>query len=290
MNGGTDLDLVDHLRWGHDLRGLADTTLRIRGAVLTRVYAFTGVPLRQLEPGHLLRFERTAIAGRMPETRRAYVAHIRSFYRWALDGGIVAVDPSIMLTTPVVPRHLPRPIDEADLARAIATARPKMRAMLVLCAYAGLRCCEVAGLDWTDLRRETATGGFLTVRKGKGAKERTVEIGQVVIDALQAYGPKRRGPVFLGADGQRMAARSVSHNGNRHLARVGIDATMHQLRHRYATVAYQLSNDLRMVQEQLGHATPQTTAIYTRPSKQAAARMVAAMDDLAHPTTERTTP
>ena len=55
---------------------------------------------------------------------------------------------------------------------------------------------------------------------------------------------------------------------------------MHQLRHRYGTMAYQLSRDLRMVQEQMGHASTITTAGYTRPSAEAAARMVAAMDGL----------
>jgi integrase/recombinase XerC len=284
MNDGLDLDVIDHIRWGHTLRGLADNTLRIRADVLNRLHAFTGIPLRELEPGHLLRFERACIAGRAPETRRAYACHIRSFYRWAMDTGVVASDPSMMLTIPMIPRHLPRPIEEADLARALAAARPKMRAMLTLASYAGLRCVEISGLDWTDVRRETATGAYLHVRKGKGCKERTVEVGQVVIDALQAYGPKRRGAVFLGRDGQRIDCRSVSRNGNRHLSRVGVDATMHQLRHRYGTVAYQLSRDLRMVQEQLGHSSPQTTAGYARPSAEAAARMVAAMDALVLPT------
>jgi integrase len=288
MNGGLDLDVIDHIRWGHQLRGLADTTLRIRSDVLHRLHAFIGVPLRHAEPGHLLRFERACIAGRAPETRRAYACHVRSFYRWAMDNGIVESDPSSMLTLPVVPRHLPRPIDEDDLARAIAAARPKMRAMLTLAAYGGLRCVETAGLDWTDVRRETETAAFLHVRHGKGSKERTVEIGRIVVDALQAYGPKRRGAMFLGQDGARLSARSVSTNGNRHLHRLGIDATMHQLRHRYGTLAYQLSHDLRMVQEQLGHASPQTTAGYARPSAEAAARMVAAMDALTLPApTER---
>ncbi|TYP82025.1 tyrosine-type recombinase/integrase [Blastococcus xanthinilyticus] len=283
MNAGLDLDVIEHIRWGHTLRGLAANTLRIRADVLNRLHAFTGVPLRHLEPGHVLRFERACIAGRAPETRRAYACHIRSFYRWAMSTGIVETDPSLMLTIPMIPRHLPRPINEADLARALAAARPKLRAIYTLAAYAGLRCVEIAGLDWTDIRRETATGAFLHVRKGKGCKERTVEIGQVVIDALQATGPKRRGPIFLGREGQRIDARSISSGGNRHLHSLGIDATMHQLRHRYGSVAYQLSRDLRMVQEQLGHASPKTTAGYARPSADAAARMVAAMDALPLP-------
>lgn len=279
--GGYDADLLEYVHWARHIRGLSDNTIRVRLDFLQRLHIFLGRPLREAAPGHLLRFERLAIAGRSPETRRAYVCHIRAFYRWALTASLVTDDPSTLLTIPVVPRHRPRPIEEDDLAIALTAARPKMRAMLILAAYAGLRSVEIAGLDWPDLRRETDGSSYLHVRNGKGSKERTVEVGSAVIGALQAHGVQRRGPMFLGLDGQRMDAKSVSRSANRFLRRHGIEATMHQLRHRYGTMAYQLSRDLRMVQEQMGHASPTTTAGYTRTSAEAAARMVAALDQLA---------
>lgn len=275
-----DADMVEYAHWAREIRGLADNTIRVRLDLLYRLSTFLGRPLREAEPGSLLRFERLAIAGRAPESRRAYVCHVRAFYRWALQQGFITSDPSEMLTVPKVPRHLPRPIDEDDLAVALLAARPKMRAMLTLAAYAGLRAVELAAMDWSDFHREPNGAAFIVVQHGKGGKSRTIEIGQTVVRALQAFGVRRRGPVFLGADGQRIDPRSVSSACNRFLRRHGIDATLHQLRHRYGTVAYQLSRDLRMVQEQLGHASPQTTAGYTRPSADAAARMVALMDAL----------
>lgn len=280
--GGIDVDLMEYVHWARSVRGLSDNTIRVRLDFLQRLHTFIGQPLRDAEPGHLLRFERIAIGGRAPETRRAYVCHIRAFYRWAHSSRIVTEDPSTLLTLPVVPRHLPRPIEEDDLAVALSAARPKMRAILTLGAFAGLRSIEIARLDWSDLRRETSGAAFIHVR-GKGDKERQVEVGQMVIRALQAYGIKRRGPMFLGLDGRQIDAKSVSRSANRHLARHGVEATMHQLRHRYGTIAYQLSHDLRMVQELMGHSSPQTTAGYTRSSAEAAARMVAAMDSLEPP-------
>lgn len=277
--GAIDSDVIDYIHWGRTIRGLADTTLRVRWDVLARLSAYIDTPLRNAAPGQLLRFEQAAIAGRSPETRRAYCCHIRAFYRWALTQGVVSSDPSTMLTLPKIPRHLPRPIAEDDLTVAIAAARPKMRAMLTLAAYGGLRCVEIAALDWSDLRREPDGTAYLHVQ-GKGGKERTVEIGETVLQALRGHGIKRRGPVFIGNDGARIDARSVSTSGNRYLKRCEIDATMHQLRHRYGTVGYQLSRDLRMIQEQMGHASPNTTAGYTRFSHEAAAAMVAAMDAL----------
>lgn len=278
--GVHDADLLDYVYWAANVRGLSDNTIRVRLDFLHRLGEFTNRPLRDLEPGHLLRFEKVAIAGRAAESRRSYVCHIRAFYRWALSTGIVSHDPSEVLTLPVVPRHLPRPIDEDDLALALDAARPKMRAMLTLAAFAGLRCCEIATLDWADLRREPDGSAFIHVRHGKGQKERTVEVGQVVVRALAVYGPKRRGPVFLGQDGRQIDPKSVSSSGNRFLRLNDIAATMHQLRHRYGVVGYQLTRDLRLIQDQMGHASPNTTAGYTRASADAAARMVKAMDQL----------
>lgn len=276
--GSYDIDLLEYVHWARSIRGLSDNTIRVRLDFLHRLHIHLGIPLREAQPGHLLRFERIAIAGRAPESRRAYACHIRAFYRWALSTGIVTDDPSSLLTLPSVPRHLPRPIEEDDLAAALRAARPKMRAMLTLAAFAGLRSVEIAGLDWLDLRREADGSAFLHVRSGKGAKERRVEVGVTVITALQAYGIKRRGPMFMGRDASQIDAKSVSRSANRFLSQQGIQATMHQLRHRYGTIGYQLSRDLRVVQEQMGHASPQTTAGYARPSAEAAARMVAAMD------------
>lgn len=277
MTQGYDPDLLDFCFWARDIRGLSDNTIRVRMDLLHRLHQYADTPLRDLQPGHLLGFERIAIAGRSAETRRAYSCHLRAFYRWAKQTGIVSEDPSTMLTLPQIPKHLPRPIDEDDLDLALEAARPKMRAMIVLAAFAGLRCCEIAAMDWSDFQRDPDGSAWLHVR-GKGDRDRRVEIGQRVIHALQVYGPRRRGAMFLGADGRQIEAKSVSRSINRYLRRQEVNATAHQLRHRYGTIAYQLSRDLRMVQMQMGHASSRTTEGYTRPSAEAAAAMVRQMD------------
>lgn len=282
-SGGFDADLLAFLQWSKTLKGLSANTIRVRLDLLQRLHVFLGFPLRDVEPGHLLRFEKIAIAGRAAESRRSYVGHIRAFYRWALATGIVSADPSTMLTIPVVPQHLPRPIAEEDLARALDAARPKMRAILVLAAFAGLRAIEISGLLFEDIHREPDGTAYIHVRKGKGNKSRNVEIGQRVIQALQAYGFRRRGYVFLGHDGQPQEPPSISSSANRFLRSQDVDATLHQLRHRYATQMYQVSRDLRMVQIQLGHSSPATTQVYTRPSQDSASRAVRALDDLPLP-------
>jgi integrase/recombinase XerC len=279
---------MEFLFWSRNIRGLANNTVRVRFDLLQRLHIYAAKPLRDLTTDDLFRFERAAIAGRSAETRRAYACHVRALYRWMQQTGIRDDNPSDVLTMPKMPKHLPRPIGEDDLHLALGSARPKMRAMITLAAYAGLRCVEIAGLSWEDLHRD-AGGTYLHIRAGKGDRDRTVEIGQMVVQALQAFGIRTRGPMFYGYEGRPMDARSVSSSINRFLKLQGIDCTAHQLRHRYGVIGYQLSNDLRLVQLQLGHSSPATTAIYTRPSADAAARMVALMDQIPTQREERRT-
>ncbi|MDP9461047.1 MAG: tyrosine-type recombinase/integrase [Actinomycetota bacterium] len=273
-----DLDLADFKRWMRDLRGLRPNTVRVRVDVLTRVATYLGKPLRDATEGDLLRWEQVAVSGRRPETRRAYVCHLRAFYRWAKVAGIVAEDPCTRLTLPMLHRALPRPVPEDDLRRAVGLARPKMRLMILLGAFCGLRCQEIAGLHWSDLR--TVDGQTsLHVREGKGGKERVVPVPAVVLEAMVTWGRRRSGPMFYGLDARQIEPKSVSRAINRHLAELGIGATAHQLRHRYGTTAYRLSKDIRMVQELLGRSSPNTTARYAAYDKANEAEMVQAMGE-----------
>lgn len=276
--GDIDNDVAMHLHWASNLRGLRPNTLRTRRTVLTRARVIIDRPLRDAQIGHLQAWEAQAVVGRSPESRRAYVGHLRAFYRWGIAAGIVTDDPTVMLTQPKIPKPLPRPIGEEDLRLAIDSASPKLAAMLTLMCDAGLRCMEVAQLQWSDL--EVGEQAWLTVRDGKGGKDRVVPIGATVIMALRRYGWKQRGYVFLGHNARPIRPSSVSVIANNHLARLGIPYTAHKLRARYATQAAQVA-DLLTVADLLGWTSLRTAQHYVRPDKNKAADIVAAMDKLA---------
>lgn len=282
LAGGADVpvdaDLADFEHWQSNLRGLAPNTVRVRRDMLGRLALYLGKPLREATEGDLLRWEHGQVAGRAPETRRSYVSHTRAFYRWAVLAGIIGADPSARLTNPKLLRALPRPMPEEGLRQAVELARPKMRLLILLAAFCGLRCQEISGLHWTDLTRTEDGQTTLLVREGKGGKERVVPVPAVVIESLLAYEPRRSGPIFYGCEAKPMDARSVSSSINRFLRRNGLNYTAHQLRHRYGTTAYRLSKDIRMVQELLGHSSPTTTARYAAYDKSNEAEMVKAMD------------
>jgi integrase/recombinase XerC len=109
------------------------------------------------------------------ETRAGAVSHVRGFFRWVVEHGLIDRDPTIGLIRPRRPRHLPRPMPEPDLARALLAASEPIRTWLYLAAFAGLRCCEIA-----PLRGEDRHGGVLVIREQKGGDEGSVPIGPVL--------------------------------------------------------------------------------------------------------------
>lgn len=279
--GDRDKDINDHIAWCRDLRGLRPNTIRERLWVLNRLSACIDRPLREAQTGHILMWEQTVVSGLAPQSRRAYIGHVRSFFRWAVRAEIVAADPSEMLTSPKIPKPLPRPIGETDLAKAMQAASPKLAAMMALMAYAGLRCLEVAQLSWSDVE---VSGGqtWICVRDGKGGKDRVVPIGLVVQRALRRHGTKNRGPVFLGRDGRQIRPNSVSQMVSTHMQRLGIRSTAHKLRARYATQAAQVL-DMPLVAQLCGWESLETARHYVKPNPERSTVLVAALDALAQP-------
>lgn len=265
-----------HIAWLR-LRGLSDRTWELRRTALRRLIAHAARPLLDLGPAELDAWQHH-LTGLAPQSRRAYVVQIAGFYRWATDEALVAVDPSLVLVRPKVGRGLPRPIGEHELAAATTAAAEPVRCWLTLAAYAGLRAGELARLDRGNVLDRARHPALLV--HGKGSKERWVPLNRTSLAALRAHGLPRRGPVFRDEHGDPFGPRQVSQRCNRHLHRLGIEDTIHQCRHRFATETLAAGADLRVVQELLGHASPATTAIYTQVAPARAIEAVAALDGL----------
>ena len=194
-----------------------------------------------------------------PATRSNDLACLRAFYKWANRWEHRTDDPTTRLDAPGVDRGQPRPMSRADLRRLLDTLPDDLRRAVALGAYAGLRVSEVAALDWSDVDLETRRA---VVRHGKGGKSRTVAIGAILVDHLL---PDVGGNV-VNAGGKAATAAVLQRRVNRAIQSAGVDATFHQLRHRYGTLAYQATRDLVAVGRQMGHSSPVTTAIYAAAS------------------------
>lgn len=263
MNTHTDEPTIgEHLTWIRDRGARPNTVLSYRTA--TRDLArHSGRPLLGLLEADLDAW-RTDIGRRLgPSTVRGYVCGVRSYYLWAVRRHLLEHDPAQGLEVPRAPRRLPRPLPDVDVERALEQAGPTVGACIGLERYAGLRCCEVASLGWEEVT--LGPDAHLRVVAGKGAHERVVDIAPRLEDLLRVL-PGRSGPVVPRGDGRRDHNRPwrISQLINAHLRDCGIDGTAHQLRHSFGTALYAVSLDLRATGEAMGHASPSTTALYSR--------------------------
>jgi integrase len=188
-------------------------------------------------------------------TRHAYQSDLRVFYRWAVKRHLLDRNPLDESETIRLPKSQPRPIGP-EVTAALVTGSLRVRRMVALGLYAGLRCAEIANLDGADIDLVHRT---LHVRQGKGRKDRTMRLHPALAELFAKVGP---GPVFT-FDGHRIQPESVSRTIRRHLKRLGIDATAHQLRHTFGTAAARAAKgDVVKVKTAMGHATAQTTFGY----------------------------
>lgn len=113
----------------------------------------------------------------------------------------------------------------------------------------------------------------------KGDYEHMVPMIPLVLRELEAAGMPRQGWMFTRRDGRRgpNSPHTVSALINRHLRECGIDATGHQLRHYFASQAYDVDNDLLAVADMLGHKSLSSVRLYAHISQAKKARIVAAI-------------
>jgi len=143
------------------------------------------------------------------------------------------------------------------------------RLMLRVMLDSGLRLAEAAALRWRDVDLNT---GKLMVRQGKGAKDRTLWLGDEDLKLLQHWRDRQAAAVghapehiFTTMKGKPVSSRYVQQMVKRYTARAGIekDVHPHTLRHSFATDLYRDTSKIRLVQKALGHKDLSTTQIYT---------------------------
>jgi site-specific recombinase XerD len=281
--------VADFLR---SLRQGSDATVRAYGA---DVGAFAGWARRGgvLEPREVdrvllrryLAYLTTRRYARSTVARKA--AALRRYFSWCQREGFVAQDPSRRLSAPSGGGRLPEVLSPAELDALLEPpADPGLRgvpldladavrlrddAVLELLYAAGLRVAELCGLDRAGVDSAART----VVVLGKGGRERQLPVHRrcsAAVDRWLELGRPvltgRDSPpdaVFLNRRGKRLSPRDVRRIVDR---RSPVPTHPHALRHTFATHMLDGGADLRVVQELLGHATLQTTQIYTHVSKE----------------------
>ena len=199
---------------------------------------------------------------------------IRSFFNFLLKKSLADNNPAQYIKAPKQARKLPKTLDVDQvngLLEAGTNSALEIRdlAIFELFYSSGLRLSELVALNLTDI---DLTDKSLMVKSGKGGKSRILPVGSKAITAINNWLPQRlksclttEDALFTSTRGKRLGQRSVELRLQQWCKKKGISENIHphMLRHSFASHLLESSQDLRAVQELLGHSNISTTQIYT---------------------------
>jgi integrase/recombinase XerC len=227
--------------------------------------------------------------GSSARTIQRRLSALRSFFNYLIRESVLTANPAGEVQAPKAKKRLPETIDVDQMSRLLSfrtdeTLGVRDKAMMELFYSSGLRLAELVGLDLHDIDLADRTVRVL----GKGQKGRIVPVGSHAVTAISRW-LKERGAVatiaesalFVGQNGARLGPRSVQRRIATWAKRqgLGVHVHPHMFRHSFATHLLESSQDLRGVQELLGHANISTTQVYTHLDFQHLAKIY----DQAHP-------
>jgi len=274
-------------------RRLSPATLRNYGHALDVLLSLSkDTDLAKLEPAQVRRFVALMHGkGLSPRTLALVLSAWRGCFHWLVRHRGFRANPVVGIRAPRAARPLPKALS-VEAAQRLLDGAPEgaeqMRdaAMFELLYSSGLRRAELVALNVDDGRLDLRQGEVTVT--GKGARTRTVPVGAKACEALKRWidarqqlaAPGERA-LFVGSRGKRIGASLVGARLQDWARRRGLTERVHphMLRHSFATHVLQSSQDLRAVQELLGHASISTTQVYTHLDFQSLAKVY----DAAHP-------
>jgi site-specific recombinase XerD len=227
----------------------------------------------QVQRRHLERFlaelDRRGLSG---VSRARKVATIRGFFAFLVQEGVLAASPAEKLIPPERERPQPRVLSEPEYKRLLAAVHGEIRdeAIIELLLQTGIRLAELARLKVSNIELPAKVDrehtGAVHIH-GKGRKARTVTLNSKACRALRNYlqiRPKVEAPeLFITKFGKPIGPRSIENVVTKYLQQAGIlDASVHALRHTFATHHVKKGTSLASVRAALGHESLATTSLY----------------------------
>lgn len=300
---------------GSQRRYSSHTLAGYRRDLLLLCQTLADTPIERVSEGHIRQaVARLHGAGHHPRSLARMLSAWRGFYAWWAPRAGLAANPVIGVRAPKATRPLPKALsvdqtqsllDRSGLPAPATAVEWRDQAMFEVLYSSGLRLAELVSLDLRHTRQpgyESRSWVNLDAGEaivlGKGGKQRSVPLGRKAIAALQQWLRLRaaftsesigdadsEAALFLGVRGARISPRVVQKQLADLALRAGLPVHVHphSLRHSFASHLLQSAQDLRAVQELLGHANISTTQIYTRLDFQHLAQVY----DQAHPRANR---
>jgi integrase/recombinase XerC len=269
--------LKEYLNFLNFERGLSPLTLENYARDIKNLLNLAGQnELNSLQNIHIRRYIATLHSkGLGGKSIARMLSSWRGFFDFLVQRKSFDNNPVIGLRAPKSAKTLPQALSIEQAVKLVdirddAVLSLRDHAILELFYSSGLRLSELVNLNIDALN---FGDGTVTVT-GKGNKTRIVPLGGHAIDAIQTWLKKRKDilainptekAVFIGLQGRRISARNIQYRMKEWSIKQGINSSVHphMLRHSFASHVLQSSQDLRAVQEMLGHANISTTQVYT---------------------------
>jgi len=233
--------------------------------------------------------------GISPRSIQRRLSSLRSFCNFLIRERLIHTNPAMDVRAPKVKKTLPHTIDADQMTqllsfRADASLDKRDKAIMELFYSSGLRLSELVGLNLVDIDLRDCT---LRVT-GKGNRTRIVPVGRYAVAAIRDWLQQRSAitqrdaeAIFISHSGKRLTGRAIQLRVAAWAKRRGLTQHLHPhlFRHSFASHLLESSQDLRGVQELLGHANISTTQVYTHLDFQHLAKIY----DATHPRAQRKT-
>jgi integrase/recombinase XerD len=283
--------LVEHLEWMRSVN-YSELTVEARRRYVESFVAWCaerGVsrpgevvrPVLERYRRHLYRHRKRNGLPLSFQTQASRLTGVKMFFKWLAKNNHILYSPASELEMPRKEMRLPRHVLTVSEAERVLS-QPEVgtftglrdRAILETFYSTGIRRSELIGLAVDDLDPER---GMLVVRLGKGKKDRVVPIGERAVGWVYRYLEEVRpelavepdcGRLFLTSRGEALCKKRLTEAVGRYVrdADIGKQGACHLFRHTMATLMLESGADTRYIQQMLGHASLQSTQVYTRVS------------------------
>ncbi|MGC2831951.1 MAG: site-specific tyrosine recombinase XerC [Candidatus Acidiferrum sp.] len=273
------------------VKGFSESTLRVRRVHMemflkwcsrNRISAPTKITRTSIESyqRYLFQYKKKDGQPLAVASQHSRLAPLKVWFKWLTHRKYISRDPAAELELPRVGYKLPNVMNKEEVERVLSQPKIEVplgirdRAMLELLYSSGLRRMELLHLKLYDVDQKH---GLITVREGKGKRDRVVPIGERALAWLDMYLNTLRpeivrqpdnGIVFLTSTGAPFTPNHFSWLARQYVnsARIGKGGACHIFRHTMATLMLEGGADIQYIQAMLGHVRLDTTQIYTHVS------------------------
>src|SRR5690554_1024942 len=218
-------------------------------------------------------------SGLSTRTGQAHLSALKGLFSYLVKEGITLANPAAGVEPPQGTSSLPAVLTVEEVMKLLSTpdlSTPvgvRDRAILELLYSSGLRRRELVNLNLSDL---DLTSGSVRVNQGKGRKDRVVPVGETACQVIALYlkhvrhwflrDPRQEALFIDSIKGRRMAVGTINYIVKKIIEKSGLTKKVspHTFRHSMATHLLQNQADIRYIQAMLGHASINSTQVYTR--------------------------